>query len=113
MNKNVRLKESMRATNMIAETEFWRTMMPIPRLNPGGDERGFPTPGEHGKKGKGSNIDIWLTGCGSDSRFIEDAAGPNCAYRQGKKCLIVSGFVKHVGHKAESSTWGNENKEYD
>lgn len=108
----IKIKESMRATNIIGETELWQNVMPIPRLDADGKPRGFPDPRKDGKRGKGSNIDIWLTGWNSKD-FLPKQAAHGCPAIYGHKCLIIPGLVKHVGWKAENSTWGNPNKEYD
>ena len=110
-DRGIKFKKFLRATNLIGTTEFWRSMMPIPRNNPRGDPRGFPTPGKDGKRGRGSNIDVWLTG-GNSAGFCDSDAGPNCCHNQGKICMVIPGLVKHVGNKAKDSTWFNENKEY-
>jgi len=108
----VKTKVSMRATNMIAETLYWRRFMPIYLDNPDGSLRGFPTPGKNGERGMGSNIDVYLTGCNSQGYVEADASIYN-PHKAGLKCLVIPGLVKHIGHSAEDSTWGNENKEHD
>jgi len=110
-DRGIKFKKFIRATNLIGTTEFWRSMMPIPKDNPRGDPRGFPTPGKDGKKGRGSNIDVWLTG-GNSAGFCGSDAGPNCCHNQGKVCMVIPGLVKHVGNSAKDSTWNNHNKEY-
>jgi len=107
----IKFKKFIRATNIIAETDFWRTIMPIPRHNPAGDLRGFPTPDPKGGRGKGSNIDVFLTG-GNSAGFVSQDASPNCSFTQGKVCMVIPGLVKHVATNAKDSTWGNPNKEY-
>jgi len=108
----VKIKESMRATNMIAETSLWRNLMPLGRHNPDGSIRGFPDAPKNGqKRGKGSNIDVFLTGCNS-AGYQEKDAHPQNPYKLGFKCLIIPGLVKHVATEAKDSTWGNKNVEH-
>lgn len=94
------LKDSQTATNLIATKEFWRSIGWIPRRNPDGSERGFPG------KNKGSHIDLYLTGCMSESKFVRGAAGENCSYNQKKKVLVIP-MIEHLGIKDKESTWRN------
>jgi len=102
--REVVLKFSQTATNLIGTKEFWRSVGEIPKKNPDGSERGFPG------NGKGSHIDLYLTGCMSGSRFAPGAAGMNCSYTQGKTVLVVPGLIRHLAHGAVDSTWRNERK---
>jgi glycosyltransferase involved in cell wall biosynthesis len=96
----VHLKESSTATNLIATKEFWKSVgIPIPVNNPDGKKRGFP---DHGV---GSQIDLWLTGCQSLSRFVRWAASPTCSHTQGKKVLVVPGLIEHLGKEKRDSCW--------
>lgn len=97
--RRVALKKSEAAQNLFAPRSFWQSIGFIPRLNPDGSERGFPG------DGKGSHIDLYLTGCMSESRFVENAAAENCLYNQQKNVLVVPGLLRHLGKSKEDSTW--------
>lgn len=108
----VLIKPSMRATNMIASYEFWDRIGLVPRLNPDGSERGFPGPPKpDGGRGRGSNMDVYITGFQSKGTFVPGAAAETCSWKLGTYCMVVPGLVKHMALSAESSTWGNPNKE--
>jgi hypothetical protein len=108
----VSFKPSMRATNMIAPYEFWNKIGKIPRLDGDGQPRGFPGPRkEDGSRGRGSNLDIYITGHQSKGVFVPGAAGKNCTWNLGTYCMVVPGLVEHVAISKEDSTWGNPNKE--
>lgn len=108
----VYIKPSMRATNMIATYGFWGEIGKIPALNPNGQPRGFPGPPKSdGSRGLGSNMDVYITGFQSNGVFVHGAAGKNCSWNLGTYCLVVPGLVKHEATTADSSTWGNPNKE--
>ena len=97
--RTVYFKKSTTATNLIAAKDFWRSVgIPIPILNPDGTPRGFPN------DGRGSQIDVWFTGCYSLGRFDAKNAAPNCLYRQGKKVLVIP-MLKHLGIEKKDSTW--------
>ena len=105
-------KKSIRATNMIAPYEFWHKIGYVPPNNPDGTPRGLPGPANSdGSRGKGSNIDLYITGFQSKGIFVEKAAGENCSWRLGTYCMVVPGIVKHLATSTEDSTWGNPNKE--
>ena len=109
----VLIKKSMRATNMIAPYSFWHRIGKVPLNNLDGTKRGFPgPPNPDGSRGKGSQMDIYITGFQSKGVFVEGEAGPTCSWRLGTYCMIVPGLVKHSAVKADESTWGNPNKEW-
>ena len=91
------LKKSQGFTNMIAEKSFWRSIGYVPRLDLDGRERGFPG------NGKGSNIDLYFTGCMSRSKFVPEHAAKNCLYNQGKFVMVIPGMLEHMGE--DQSTW--------
>lgn len=95
--ENLMLKSSQAFQNAIAEKDFWRSIGPVPRFNPDGARVGFPN------DGKGSNMDVWFTGCYSKSRFNSGSASPNCSFLQ-KKSVMVIPLMKHLG-ESENSTW--------
>jgi glycosyltransferase involved in cell wall biosynthesis len=97
-NNEVLFKESTAGQNLIASKAFWRSIGYIPRLNPDGTERGFPN------EGRGSQFDVWLTGCISGSRYAENASAPNSSFNQGRHVLVVPGLVTHEA-APELSTW--------
>jgi glycosyltransferase involved in cell wall biosynthesis len=108
---NIKIKKSMRATNMIATWEFWKSIGKVPRVQPDGTNRGFPSPAPDGNgRGRGSNFDIYLTGCASKGMVHRNGAKQSC-YAQGKTCLVIPGLVQHIALDAEHSTWGNKNQE--
>jgi len=103
MGRTVLLKASTSATNLIATKGFWKSVgVPVPLLNPDGKKRGFPN------DGVGSQIDLWLTGCMSLSRFTKWAASPTCSFLQGKSVLVVPGLIQHLGQEKKDSTWQME-----
>ena len=105
------LKKSMRATNMIATYEFWHKIGYVPLNNPDGSVRGFPGPRNiDGSRGKGSKMDLYITGFQSKGVFVSGAAGKSCSWNLGTYCMIIPGLVKHIATSREDSTWGNLNK---
>lgn len=100
--REVLLKLSSTAQNLIAPKTFWRSVGYIPKFNPDGSPRGYPA------KQKGSHIDLYLTGCQSRSRFVKGAAGENCSVNQGKSLMVVPGLLLHEGHPESASTWRNK-----
>lgn len=77
----------IRATNMLARHETWRSMLPIPRVDPEtGRERGRP------HNGMGSGVD-W--------HFVR--VHDNSVVRTNRTNLIVPGLVIHAGF--DKSTW--------
>jgi glycosyltransferase involved in cell wall biosynthesis len=98
-DREVAIKLSQGATNLIAEKRFWRSIGYVPRNNPDGTPRGFPD------RLKGSHIDLYLTGCMSGSKFVPGAASPMSSYKQGKTVLVVPGCLKHLGQENTKSTW--------
>ena len=110
--RDVLYKKSMRATNMIAPYDFWHKIGYVPHKNPDGSPRGFPGPcNKDGTRGKGSNIDLYITGFQSKGKFAIKAAGKTCSWNLGTYCMIVPGIVNHTALSADSSTWGNANTE--
>jgi len=93
----VMLKSSQAFQNAIAEKSFWKSIGLVPRFNPDGQKTGFPD------NGKGSNMDVWFTGCFSQSRFNKGSASPNCSLLQ-KKDVMVIPLMRHLG-QSENSTW--------
>jgi len=100
--RDVFLKLSNSGQNMIALKSFWRSIGYIPKTNPDGTERGMPG------NGKGSNVDVYLEGCFSGSRFQRQHAAKNCSYSQGKKTLVIPGLLRHLGDHVKDSTWQTE-----
>jgi len=98
-SKEVLIKKSTSATNLIGEKLFWRSIGYVPRLNPDGTERGFPN------YQRGSHIDIYLTGMYSGAKFHRTHSAPSCAYNQGKNILVIPELLYHLGHAAKGSTW--------
>jgi glycosyltransferase involved in cell wall biosynthesis len=97
--RNVFLKRSSGATNLVATKEFWRSVGYVPKCNPDGTPRGFPD------RQRGSHIDLYLTGCMSGSRFVRNSAGVNCSVNQGKNLMVIPGLLLHEGQSAAVSTW--------
>ncbi len=101
-NRDIYFKISTSAQNLIAEKSFWKSINyeegEIPRLNPDGSVRGYPN------KGRGSHIDIYLTGCMTGSIFVPKNASPNCSYLQKKKIMVIP-MIKHLGEDKGHSTW--------
>lgn len=95
---SVRIKRSTSAQNLFADKKFWASIGKPPELNLNGSVRGFPD------NGRGSNIDVWFTGCYSMSRYDPNAAAPNCLYNQEKKIMVVP-MLKHLGVEKRDSTW--------
>jgi len=94
---NVLLKSSQAFQNTIAEKSFWRSIGRVPKLNPNGQNPGFPN------NGRGSNLDVWFMGCCSKSRYNRGAASPNCSFVRRKSVMVIP-MMKHLG-KFENSTW--------
>jgi len=108
----VLLKRSMRATNMIAPYTFWHKIGYIPPNNPDGSPRGFPGPRKpDGSRGRGSNMDVYITGYQSKGVFVPGAAAPTCSWKLGTYCMVIPGLVTHKALSADESTWGNPNIE--
>ena len=97
--REILLKRSSGATNLIATKAFWRSIGYVPKFNPDGTPRGFP-----GNQ-RGSHIDLYLTGCMSKSRFVAGAAAPNCSASQGKSLMVIPGLLLHEGQPESASTW--------
>ena len=77
----------IRATNMIARQEYWKSMLPIPKIDPEtGQIRGRPHDG---------------IGSGVDWHFVR--VHPNSVVRTGRTNLVMPGLVVHGGYK--DSTW--------
>ncbi len=99
-----KVKKSTSMQNLFAEKVVWHSIGKPPLLAPDGSQRGFPN------DGKGSNIDVWFTGCYSLSRFDAKNAAPNCLYNQGKKVLVIP-MLKHLGIEKKDSTWRQNRSE--
>jgi len=97
--REILLKRSSGATNLIAPKTFWRTIGYVPKFNLDGTARGFP-----GNQ-RGSHIDLYLTGCMSKSQFVAGAAAPNCSFSQGKSLMVIPGMLLHEGQAEAVSTW--------
>lgn len=97
--REVLLKLSSTAQNLIAPKTFWRSVGYVPKSNPDGSPRGFPA------NQRGSHIDLYLTGCMSKSRFVVGSAAPTCSVNQGKSLMVVPGLLRHEGHAEAESTW--------
>jgi len=81
------LKDWIRATNMLAEREYFLSMFPIPRIDPEtGRERGKPN------NGMGSSCDWWL---------IRNHSNSVC--KSGRTNIVYPGLIKHIGF--DRSTW--------
>jgi len=98
MGRNVKIKKSTSGQNLFADKKFWASIGKPPELNFNGSVRGFPD------NGKGSNIDVWFTGCYSLSKFDQKNAAPNCLYKQGKRVMVIP-MLKHLGIEKKDSTW--------
>lgn len=98
----IMLKKSQTATNLIAEKRFWKSLNDedgeVPRYNPDGSVRGMPN------NGRGSNIDLYWTGCMRGSKYVHRASAPNSSYKQ-NKLVLVSPMIQHLGANSEYSTW--------
>ena len=101
------IKRSIRATNMMAPYSFWDRIGKIPKRNPDGSERGFPNREGDGLRGRGSNLDVYITGFQSNSCFAAGAAGKNCLRNMKSYCLVLPGLVEHKAITSLESTWGN------
>jgi glycosyltransferase involved in cell wall biosynthesis len=109
---DVYFKKSIRATNMIATYNFWDKIGKVPIKNPDGSSRGFPGPIKaDGSRGKGSNMDVYITGHQSNGVYVPGAAGKTCSWNLGTYCMVVPGLVKHNAVDKKDSTWGNVNRE--
>jgi hypothetical protein len=85
---SIRMRNSCRATHMMATRESWLRVLPIP-------SRGLSLPGTRimdGKRGTGSGVDWWI---------VRDS--PNHL-----PVLCIPGLVRSFAHKAQDSTWLNE-----
>lgn len=81
------LKPWIRATNMLAPTDYFLSMYPISRIDPEtGRERARP------HNGMGSSVDWW---------FIRNH--PNSVCKTGRVNLVYPGLIKHIGF--DKSTW--------
>jgi hypothetical protein len=96
--KQIFLKKSTGANNLIAEKEFWRSIGFIPKRNPDGSERGFP------HKNRGSHIDLYLIGYYSLSRSCPQSSADNCLRLQKKNVLVMPSLL-HLGQEKKISTW--------
>ncbi|MCJ7663025.1 MAG: glycosyltransferase family 2 protein [Desulfobacterales bacterium] len=97
--RKVCLKDSISFQNAVAEKAFWQSIGKVPRLNPDGKPRGYPA------DGVGSQIDVYMTGCCSKSRFVPGASAVNSSFNQGKKVLVIPGLIDHIGQAPQDSTW--------
>ena len=97
--RDVIMKKSQPAQNLIATKAFWRSVGYIPKANPDGTLRGYPN------NQRGSHIDLYLTGAMSGSRFVRGAAAVNCSMNQGKNLMVIPGLLLHEGHEEVVSTW--------
>lgn len=112
LGTEVYFKKSIRATNMIASYDFWHEIGKVPLKNPDGSVRGFPGPANpDGSRGRGSNMDVYITGFQSKGVFVKGAAAKNCSWNLGTYCMVIPELVKHVAISKEDSTWGNANIE--
>lgn len=94
----VKIKRSTSGQNLFAEKVAWQLIGKPPVKNFDGSQRGFPN------DGKGSNIDVWFTGCYSLGRFDSKNSSPNCLYRREKNVLVIP-MLKHLGIEKKDSTW--------
>jgi glycosyltransferase involved in cell wall biosynthesis len=99
--KGLILKDSISFQNAMAPKDFWESIGKVPAKNPDGTARGYP--GE----GKGSQIDVYMTGCMSQSKFVTWASAEKSSMRQGKKVLVLPGMLEHLGIDPKDSTWRN------
>ena len=102
------IKQSARATNLIATLEHWQSCGLPHRIDLDGKLRGFP--GVTHSDRRGSNFDVFLTGGNSrglDRKFSSKTSNAN----QGKTVMSMD-FIKHRAHSKEESTWNNENVEF-
>jgi glycosyltransferase involved in cell wall biosynthesis len=93
------IKKSQGMPNLIAEKDFFMSIGYVPKFNPDGTRRGKPD------NGRGSEVDIYLTGMYSGSRFHGSHSAPNCSYKQEKNILVIPGLLEHIGKGADGSTW--------
>ena len=89
------MKASTAGQNLIAEKSFWSSVGTLPGKNPDGTLPGLPD------QGRGSNMDVWFTGCGPGSAFNQGAASPHSSYSQGKTVMVMR-FMKHLGQYHDS-----------
>lgn len=81
------LKDWIRAAQMLGTREYWKSLLPIPRLDPEtGNIRAKPN------DGMGSGVDWWLI-----------RNHPNSVCQTGRTCLVMPGLVQHAGYN--KSTW--------
>lgn len=97
--RDVYIKISSTASNLVAKKAFWRSIGYVPKFNPDGSPRGYPS------ERRGSQIDLYLTGCMSGSRLVPNAASERCSFYQGKELLVVPGLLMHEGMTEDKSTW--------
>ena len=110
--QDFKLKVAMRATNIIAPWSFWESIGKVPRLQPNGSSRGFPSPGAEGQRGRGSNFDVYLTGFQSKGQMVDlGRTTEKSSGYIGVVCLVIPGLVKHTALNKENSTWNNKNVE--
>ncbi len=100
----VKVKRSTSGQNLFAEKTAWLAIGKPPIKNLDGSERGFPN------DGRGSNIDVWFTGCYSLSRFDAKNSSPNSLYGRGKNILVVP-MLRHLGIEKKDSTWRQNRSE--
>lgn len=87
VNDRVILKDWIRASQMMADHDYWYSLMPIPAFDPEtGSMRGRPN------DGLGSGVDWWM---------IRNHENSVC--RTGRTCLVMPGLVRHIGY--DRSTW--------
>ena len=97
---------------MIAPYSFWNEIGKIPLNNPDGSIRGFPGPrNPDGSRGRGSSLDVYITGFQLKGVFVPGHAATKCSWNLGTYCMIVPGLVEHMALTKEDSTWGNPNVE--
>jgi glycosyltransferase involved in cell wall biosynthesis len=109
----VLIKESARATNLVAPWSFWKSIGKITNKQPNGTDRGFPSASlDNKKRGRGSNFDLWYTGYQSKGVKVDlgRTTIKSSGYR-GYVCIVIPKLVKHKAIKDIDSTWGNRNIE--
>ncbi len=107
-DKTVKIKKSSRATNLIGTYDHWESCKIPHRIDGDGRPRGFPTANPR----RGSNFDIWLTGCQSQGRVMPPPIASHTSnFHQGKTYMCIPTLIKHIAKEAKDSTWNNKNKE--
>lgn len=87
------LKDWIRASQMMAEQDYWRQLMPIPRWDP--ETRNIRA---KPNDGMGSGVDWWLI-----------RNHPDSVCKSGRTNLVMPGLVVHAGYK--DSTWLQNGRE--